>query len=142
MIVDARRRLLWHGVFIFILGLLVGAVVPVLTNPRMGVAAHVGAALSGIFLMLVGLVWEDLKLSATTEKAAFWLFLYASYTGWLAQLLAGAFGTSWATPIGGAGFEGAVWQEVLVYAIAVSFSLAILVACVLALRGLRKTAPQ
>jgi len=142
MIPEARRRLLWHGVFIFVLGLLVGAVVPLLTNPRMGVAAHVGAALSGMFLMLVGLVWEDLKLSATAERAAFWLFLYASYTGWLAQLLAGAFGTSWATPIGGAGFEGAVWQEVLVYAVAVSFALAILTACILALRGLGRIQRQ
>lgn len=142
MIPDARRRLLWHGVFVFVLGLLVGAVVPVLTNPRMGVAAHVGAALSGIFLMLVGLIWEDMKLSPTAEKLAFRLFLYTSYAGWLAQFLAGLFGTSWATPIGGAGYEGTVWQEVLVYAVAVSFSLAILAACLLALRGLRKIAPQ
>lgn len=32
----ARRRLVWHGVFVFVLSLLVGFVVPALTNPRMG----------------------------------------------------------------------------------------------------------
>ncbi len=67
---------------IFGLGLLTGAVVPVMTNPRMGVAAHVGGVMSGMFLILVGLLWDQIKLSLRAEKAAFWLFLYASYTGW------------------------------------------------------------
>lgn len=120
------------------LGLLTGAAVPVLTNPRMGVAAHVGGVMSGMLLLLVGLIWGEIRLAASAEKAAFWLFLYASYTGWLAQLLAAWFGTSRATPIGGAGYSGAPWQENLVYFVAISFSIAILVACILALWGLGK----
>ncbi len=103
---DAKRRFLWHGMLIFGLGLLTGAVVPVMTNPRMGVAAHVGGVMSGMLLLLVGVIWGDIKLSASMEKAAFWLFLYASYAGWLGQLLAAWFGTSRATPIGGAGYRG------------------------------------
>jgi len=59
---DAKRRLLWHGILIFLLGLLAGAFAPWLTNPRMGVAAHVGGVLSGTFLILVGLIWEEIKL--------------------------------------------------------------------------------
>jgi len=103
---DAKRRLLWQGMLIFGLGLLTGAVVPVMTNPRMGVAAHVGGVMSGMFLILVGLLWDQIKLSLRAEKAAFWFFLYAAYAGWLAQLLAAWFGTSRATPIAGAGYRG------------------------------------
>src|SRR5713226_2757780 len=123
---------------IFGLGLLTGAVVPVMTNPRMGVAAHVGGVMSGMLLLLVGVIWGEIKLSASMEKAAFWLFLYASYAGWLGQLLAAWFGTSRATPIGGAGYRGAAWQENLVYFVTGSFSIAMSVACILALWGLRK----
>jgi hydroxylaminobenzene mutase len=135
-----KRRLYWHGMLIFVLGLLAGATVPVLTNPRMGVAAHVGGVLSGIFLILIGIIWEEIRLSARAERIAFWLFLYASHTGWLAQYLAAVFGTSRATPIAGAGYSGADWQEYLVYVVAVSFSIAILIACLMALWGLRAKA--
>lgn len=135
---DAKRRLLWHGMLIFGLGLLTGAVVPVMTNPRMGVAAHLGGVMSGMLLLLVGVIWGEIRLPASAEKAAFWLFLYASYTGWLAQLLAASFGTSRATPISGTGYGGAAWQENLVYFVAISFSIAISLACILALWGLRK----
>ena len=135
---DVRRQFIWHGIFVFGLGLLVGAFVPVLTNPRMGVAAHVGATLSGMFLVLVGLVWEEIRLSAAAEKAAYWLFLYATYTGWLGKFLAGLWGTSGATPIGGAGYRVEPWQEIAVYVVTGSFSLAIAVACILTLWGLRK----
>ena len=133
-----KRRLFWHGLLIFLFGLLAGAAVPVLTNPRMGVAAHLGGVLSGMFLIVIGLLWGEIRLSAPAEKAALWLFLYASHTGWLAQFLAALFGTSRSTPIAGAGYRGAAWQEIVVGFLAVSFSLTILLACILALWGLRK----
>ncbi len=128
-----KRCLFWHGLLIFLFGLLAGAVVPLLTNPRMGVAAHLGGVLSGMFLIVIGLLWEEIRLSALAEKAALWLFLYASHTGWLAQFLAALFGTSRSTPIAGAGYQGAAWQETVVGFLAVSFSLAILLASILAL---------
>ncbi len=136
-----KRRLLWHGILIFIFGLLAGAAMPLVINPRMAVAAHVGGVLSGMFLVLVGLIWDQIRLPATAAKVTFWLFLYASHTGWLAQFLAAVFGTSRATPIAGAGFRGSLWQENLVLYLAVSFSIAILAACVLALWGLSNRRP-
>ena len=138
---EVKRRLLWHGILIVLLGLAVGALVPELKNPRMGVAAHVGGVMSGMLLLLAGIIWEELKLPARAARLTFWLFLYASYTGWLAQFLAAFFGTSWATPVAGAGHQGTDWQEYLVYFIAVSFSAAIAAACGFALWGLRKERP-
>lgn len=139
---NAKRRLIWHGVLIFLLGLLAGAFVPWLKNPRMGVAAHVGGVLSGIFLILIGLIWEEIKLPAQTKTVDFWFFLYASYTGWLAQFLAAVFGTGRSMPVGGAGFRGTAWQEALVDFLAISFSAAIALAGILALWGLRRRASE
>ncbi len=79
--VSVKRRFSWHGVLIILLGLASGALVPVLANPRMGVAAHVGGVMSGMLLILVALIWEEIRLPARTEAVTFWLFLYASYTG-------------------------------------------------------------
>lgn len=63
-----KRRLLWHGTLIFVFGLLAGAAVPVVANPRMGVAAHVGGVMSGMFLMLIGLIWEEIRLPPTGAR--------------------------------------------------------------------------
>lgn len=92
-----KRRLLWHGILIFLFGLLAGMAVPLVANPRMGMAAHVGGVMSGTFLLLVGLIWDDVKLSPAATRTALWLFLYSSHTGWLAQFLAACWGTSEAT---------------------------------------------
>lgn len=38
---DSKRRLVWHGMFLFLLGLLTGFVEQQFANPRMGLAAHI-----------------------------------------------------------------------------------------------------
>jgi len=37
---DNKRRLIWHGMFLFFLGLLTGLVEETFHNPRMGLASH------------------------------------------------------------------------------------------------------
>jgi hypothetical protein len=37
---DSKRRLIWHGMFLFLLGLLTGFMETKFANPRMGLAAH------------------------------------------------------------------------------------------------------
>ncbi len=137
---DAKRRLFWHGILIFLFGLIAGAFIPWLKDPRMGVAAHVGGVLSGIFLILIGVIWEEIKLEPKPKNANFLLFLYASHTGWLAQFLAAVFGTGRSMPVGGAGFGGTFWQETLVDFVAITFSIAIALAVILTLYGLRHRA--
>ena len=58
--------------------------------------------------------------------------------GQVAVLLAAAFGTSRATPIAGAGFQGAAWQEWSVAALLYPGSIAIMVGATLVLYGLRR----
>jgi hydroxylaminobenzene mutase len=48
---DTKRRLLWHGMFLFLLGLLTGFVEQKFNNPRMGLAAHLEGVMNGTFLV-------------------------------------------------------------------------------------------
>lgn len=80
---DVRRRLIWHGIFLFFLGLLTGFLVNrAFTNPRMGLSAHLEGVMNGTFLAVLGAVWGELRLPARAATAAFWLALY----GHLCQL--------------------------------------------------------
>ena len=134
---DAQRRLCWHGVFLLLLGLLTGALIPVVTNPRMGLSAHLAGVQNGIVLVLFGLIWQRLSLSERGGRAAFRLSLFSMYAVWAATLLGAIFGTSRATPIAGAGHHAAVWQELLVSVLLGTGAAAILVATVIVLYGLR-----
>jgi hydroxylaminobenzene mutase len=138
LLVHTQRRLLWHGVFLLLLGLLTGAVIPYFTNTRMGLSAHLTGVLNGMVLVLFGLIWRALRLSARMAQATFWLATYAMYAIFAALLLAAVLGTSGVTPIAGAGYAGTVWQETLVSAMVASGSAAIVMACGLTLYGLRR----
>ncbi len=133
-------RLLWHGFFLFLLGLIAGVAVPAVTNPRMGLSAHLEGVMNGLFLLILGVVWERFALSERLGLVLFWLALYGTYVNWASTLLAAVLGTSRSTPIAGAGFAGQPWQENLVDFGLITLSLAIVVVCALALWGLRNVA--
>ena len=129
---------MWHGIFLFLLGLLTGLLVPALRNPRMGVSAHLEAVMNGIFLVVLGLIWKEARLTAKAAKATFGVALYGTYTNWAATLLSAMLGTSRLTPIAGAGYTAAQWQEILVGFGLISLSIAMVICCALVLWGLRK----
>ncbi len=60
------QRLLWHGMLVFILGLVSGMVmiapVAVYENLRMALLSPLVGVTAGMFLLLVGLVWPGLGL--------------------------------------------------------------------------------
>ncbi len=77
------KRLIWWGTLLFLLGLLTGlllAMAPgVADNPRGVLAGHIAGVLQGMFLIIVGLMADRVRLStrATTVCAA--LLLYAAF---------------------------------------------------------------
>jgi len=75
---DAKRRLLWNGMFLFLLGLLTGLVEQKLRNPRMGLAAHLEGVLNGTFLLALGAIWPEIKLSGRLTSATYWTALYGT----------------------------------------------------------------
>jgi (hydroxyamino)benzene mutase len=137
---DSRRRLLWHGMVLFLLGLLTGFVEQNFSNIRMGLAAHLEGVMNGTFLVALGAVWTDVKLSPPLKVAAYWSALYGTYVNWAVTVLAGIFGTAALSPISAAGHSAKPWQEGAVTFGFISVGIIIVASCVLVLWGLRRAA--
>ena len=56
MVQEDSRRLLWHSVLLFLLGLMSGSVIPFMVNRRMGLSNHLVGTLEGTFLAVLGLI--------------------------------------------------------------------------------------
>src|ERR1035437_660178 len=67
-----NRRLMWHGMCLFLLGLLTGFVESRFTNVRMGLAAHLEGVMNGTFLVALGAIWPHVRLSPAKSTIAFW----------------------------------------------------------------------
>jgi len=137
---DTRRRLLWHGVFLFLLGLITGLLEQKFTNPRMGLAAHLEGVLNGILLIAVGAVWVDIRLTDRAKSLVYWAALYGTYANWGVTTLAAIMGTGALSPVTGVGHSGAPWQETLVTVGFISVGLAIIGVAIALLWGLRRGA--
>lgn len=138
---DSRpRRLCWHGIVLFLLGLIVGLVVQQFSNPRMGLAAHLEGLMNGTFLLALGAAWSHVRLSPLQEKIAFGAALYGTYANWAATTFAAAFGTAALTPLASGTHKGQPWHELLVAFGFISVALAMLLASTLILWGLRRRA--
>jgi hydroxylaminobenzene mutase len=137
---DTKRRLLWNGMFLFLLGLLTGLIEQKFNNPRMGLAAHLEGVMNGIFLVALGAVWTEVRLSPRLSAVAYWSALYGTYANWVITTLAAIFGTAAMSPITGAGHLGQPWQEGVITFGFISVGLVIIVASILVLWGLRRNA--
>jgi (hydroxyamino)benzene mutase len=137
---DTKRRLLWHAMLLFLLGLLTGFVQQKFNNPRMGLAAHLEGVMNGTFLLALGAVWTEVRLSPRLKAAAYWGALYGTYANWTVTTLAAIFGAAALSPITGAGHSAKPWQEALVTLGFISVGIAMVAFSVLVLWGLRRTA--
>jgi hydroxylaminobenzene mutase len=137
---DTPRRLFWHGMLLFLLGLVTGLVVPQFANPRMGLAAHLEGLLNGLFLLALGSAWPRARLSPRVAKAAFGTALYGTYVNWASTTVAAALGTAALTPLASRAHKGQQWQEALVTFGFGSVALAMLLSSALLLWGFRKRA--
>ena len=137
---NANRRLMWHGMFLFLLGLLTGFAEQHFANMRMGLAAHLEGLMNGTFLVALGAIWTEVRLPPPAKVTAYWAALYGTYVNWLVTTLAAVFGTAALSPITAVGHRGLPWQESLVTAGFMSVGIVIVAASVLVLWGLRARA--
>ncbi len=136
------HRLLQLGVLLFLIGLVVGLTLPVLANPRMGLASHMEGVMNGLFLIALGLVWPRLTSSPGMQRLTFVLVVYGTFANLVATFLSAAWGAGAPMmPIAAGGHEGSSVQELVIRALLVSLALADMAACVLVLVGLRRPAP-
>ena len=112
---DPRRRLLRHGLVLFLVGLVTGLAVPAFRNPRMALSGHLEALLNGMFLMIVGLAWVELKLSARAQRVIPPVLLVGTYGNFALTLAGAQLGTKKATPLAGAGFGASDAAEWAIY---------------------------
>jgi (hydroxyamino)benzene mutase len=133
--------LLFLGVLLFLFGLIIGLFIPILTNQRMGLTAHLEGVMNGMFLVLLGLLWNKVNVRANWLSTAFWLMLYSSFANFVAVTLAAITGAGKMMPIAG-GKEGAPGIEGIISFLLISLALAALAACSIVLTGLYKTIKQ
>ncbi len=134
---DYRRRLMFHGMALFLIGLLTGLAEQYFANVRMALAVHLEGVMNGTFLLAVGAIWNEVKLSSRLSTTAYWSLLGGTYGNWAVTTLAAILGTAALSPITGAGQGAPQWQESLISAGLVAIGLAIIFAAVLLLWGLR-----
>lgn len=141
---DLKQRLagtlIRLGVVLILLGLVTGLAVQDLANPRMALASHIEGVLSGMLLVVMGLIWTRLNLGVGMMRAAFWLLVYGAFVNWFNPLL----GSAWAAgssmmPMAAMGHRGTPAQEMIIGFLAVTLALALLCGTVLVLLGLRGT---
>jgi hypothetical protein len=133
----ADRSLVRAGFVLFTLALLTGFAIPAFTNHRMALAAHVGGVLNALALIALGLSWGLLVMGPFQAKLTRGAFLSATYLNWVTACLAAAWGTSKLTPLSGAGYAAAPWQESVVQALQVVLSLVIVAGAVSVIHALR-----
>ena len=134
---NVNRRLVRAGFLLVLLGLLTGLSVQLFLNPRMGLSAHLEGVLNGLLLVAVGLAWPQFSLPGKRARVLEGLVLYAAFVNWGATSLAAAWGTSRLTPLAGAGYSGAVWQELVSAVLGISIVLTAISALGLAVYSLR-----
>src|SRR5882757_4259910 len=130
-----NRRLMWHGMFLFLIGLFTGFAETHFSNTRMGLAAHLEGVMNGTFLVALGAMWTEVRLPHTAKAIAYWSALYGTYANWFVTTLAAIFGTAALSPITAEGHTGQPWQESLVTAGFVSVGIVIVVSSFLILWG-------
>ncbi len=137
------RKLIRYGIFLFLLGLITGFLIPAMQNPRMGLSSHLEGTMNGMLLIIFGLIWPKLNLSNKQLNFGYGISLFGTFTNWGTTLLAGLWGAgAEMMPFAGGDFKAAAWQEVIIKFGLVSLSLSMLVVCGLLLWGLRGKASE
>ena len=137
---DRRRSLLRHGMLLFILGLVTGLIEEKLRNPRMGLEAHLEGLMNGTFMLAVGAVWDEARLSRRLSNVTFATLLYGTYANWATTTAAAILGTAAMTPLTSGTLRAGAWQEAAVGTGFVSVALAMLIASFLLLWSFRGAA--
>ena len=128
------NRLIFLGLLLFLLGLTVGLFVQNMKNPRMALSAHLEGVMNGMFLMVLGLIWKRLLLSAILLNATFWLAVYGTFANLIAVIIAAITGIGKMMPIAG-GQEGAEITDGLISFLLISLALSMLAVCIITLIG-------
>jgi hydroxylaminobenzene mutase len=132
------HRLVLAGMFLFLLSLLIGLVIPLFAVPRLGLSAHLLGILQGIFLIIIGMLWPKLMLSRAISQFVFWLFIYGCFSAWSANVLAGIWGAgNTMLPIAAGSAHGTSIQEIIIMIVLRSAAISLITAVIFIIWGLQ-----
>lgn len=134
---EQSERLIFWGIMLFLLGLVTGLFIPMMANPRMGVSTHLEGVMNGIFLCVLGLIWNKLNLAERWIYLGFWLALYGTFANFLAVLISAITGAGKLMPIAG-GKEGDPFIESIISTLLITLTVSMLTVCLIVLAGLYK----
>src|SRR5258707_13718834 len=106
----------------------------------MRLADHLQGVMKGSFLVALGAIWVEVRLSARAKAGAYWGALYGTYVNWAVTTLAAVLGASSLSPITGAGHGALPWQETVVTPGFMTVGVRIIAVSALVLGGVRRTA--
>jgi hydroxylaminobenzene mutase len=130
------EKLVFSGMFLFFLALIVGLGAPLLANPRLGISCHVEGVLNGIFLILLGLIWNRISVSWKWLKITFWLSIYGTFSNWLGYLIAAVFNAGRHLNIASTGHPGTPIADDIIDFLLATLTVAMLTICTTIIIGL------
>lgn len=130
-------RLILFGLSLFLVGLTVGLFVQHMANPRMALSAHLEGVMNGMFLVILGLIWNRLVLSKALLLVAFCLAVYGTFANLIAVIIAAMTASGKMMPIAG-GQEGTSVIDALISFLLISLALCMLATCIIVLIGFYK----
>lgn len=97
--------------------------------------------MNGMFLVILGLIWNKIAIKDNWLRAAFWLTIYGSFANFVAVTIAAITGAGKMMPMAG-GKEGASVIEGLISFLLISLALVMIVVCSIVLTGLYRYIKQ
>src|SRR5512142_1503509 len=122
------HRLLQCGILLLLISLIVGVAVPQFAVPRLALSTHLLGIMQGVFLMVLGLLWPRLRLSAAAGRAALIMVAYGCFAAWGANLLGAIWGAGNSiVPIAAGHARGTGAQELIINVMLRSAAVALIV---------------
>ena len=134
---NQANKLIFLGILLFLLGLIIGLFVHNTANPRMALSAHLEGVMNGMFLMILGLIWNRLILSKTILNITYRLVVYGTFANLTAVIIAAITGYGKMMPIAG-GQEGTAVVEGIISFLLISLALCMIAVCIIVLIGFYK----
>ena len=106
-----RSSVRW-GFVLILLALLGAFFIPQASIPRLALSAHTVGLVSGLLLIVFGLLSSHLALSATLFRGTRLLWIYSGFANWLGCFYGAWAGAGTMTPVASAGScSNTVWAE-------------------------------
>jgi len=130
------RLIIRQGFLLILLALLGGVAAPFMINPRMGVGAHTLGILGGLVLIAIGATKPAFILDPRLWRAVHVCWFAAAYGNWATTMFAGLTGSSYLTPIAGAGTKGTYLAEAITFVFYVMVGVTSVIGTAIAVYGL------